>query len=59
MAESAHVHPQPLYAGPIHEATRSGDQARMREMEQRAQQHLEQVRSALDELRAALGGQNS
>lgn len=59
MAESAHVQPQPLYAGPIHDAARSGDVARMREMEQRAQQHLEQVRSALEELRAAIGSQNS
>lgn len=59
MAESAHVHPQPLYAGPIHDATRSGDVSRMREMEQQAQQHLEQVQSALAELRAAIGRHNS
>jgi hypothetical protein len=59
MAESAHIQPQPLYAGPIQDATRSGDVARMREMEQRAQQHLEQVRSALEELRAAIGSHNS
>ncbi|HET7464760.1 MAG TPA: DUF1843 domain-containing protein [Longimicrobium sp.] len=58
MAESAHTQPQPLYAGPIHDATRSGDESRMREMEQRAQQHLDEVRGALDELRAALGRHN-
>ena len=55
MAESAHVHPQPLYAGPIHEATRSGDRARMQQMAQQAEQHLQEVESALQELRAALG----
>lgn len=59
MAEDANITPQPLYAGPIHEATRSGDVERMREMEQRAQQHLEQVRSALDELRSAIQRGNS
>jgi len=57
MAESAS--PQPLYAVSIQEATRSGDQARMREMEQQAQQHLEEVTSALDQLRSAIGGKNS
>ncbi len=59
MAEDANITPQPLYAGPIHEATRSGDVERMREMEQRAQQHLEQVRTALDELRSAIQRGNS
>jgi Domain of unknown function (DUF1843) len=44
-----------LYAGPIHEAARSGDAARMREMQQRAEQHLSEVQSALEELRAAIG----
>ena len=44
-----------LYAGPIHEAARSGDVSRMREMEQRAQAHLDEVTRALEELRAELG----
>jgi len=47
-----------LYGVAIQEATRSGDQTRMREMEQQAQQHLDEVQGALKELRAALG-QNS
>ena len=58
MADSAHIQPQPLYAGPIHDVTRSGDVAAMRAMEARAQQHLDEVRSALEQLRAAIG-QNS
>ena len=53
MADSAV--PQPLYAVSIQEATRSNDQTRMREMEAKAAQHLEEVKSALEELRSALG----
>lgn len=44
-----------LYAVGIHEATQSGDRAKMQAMEQQASQHLEEVESALKELRAALG----
>ena len=54
MAESAAT-PQPLYAGPIHEAISSNDRSRMEEMEAKAAQHLEEVKAALAELRAALG----
>lgn len=46
-----------LYAVGIHEATQSGDRARMQQMEQQASQHLQDVESALQELRKAL--QNS
>jgi len=52
MADST---PIPLYAVPIQEAARSGDPAQMRAMEQKAQEHLDAVKSALDELRAAIG----
>jgi Domain of unknown function (DUF1843) len=50
--------PHPLYAGPIQEATRSGDVSKMREMEQRAAQHLDEVQRALSDLRSALHRQN-
>ena len=45
----------PLYAVPIHEAARSGDVSRMREMEQRAQAYVDEVKGALAELRAEMG----
>lgn len=45
-----------LYAGCIHEATRGGDRERMRAVEQQASQYINEVRSALEELRAKLGG---
>jgi len=47
--------PVVLYAVGIHEATQSGDRARMQQMAQQAEQHLQEVESALQELRAALG----
>ena len=53
MADSQAV-PQPLYASSIQEVTRSNDQTRMREMEAKASQHLEEVKSALEELRSAM-----
>ncbi len=56
MADSA---PRPLYAGPIQDATRSGNVEQMRAIEQEASQHLEEVEKALDELRAAIGRQSS
>lgn len=59
MADSANDAFRPLYAVSIQDTTRSGDQQRMREMEQRAQQYISEVRSALDELRAALGRHQS
>ncbi|HEU4560511.1 MAG TPA: DUF1843 domain-containing protein [Longimicrobium sp.] len=46
-----------LYGPSIQEATRSGDRTRMQEMERQAAQHLQEVESALAQLRAAL--QNS
>lgn len=59
--ESPRAHPPHtvLYGPAIHEARASGDVQRMREMEQRAQQYLDSVddvRSALAELRRELGG---
>lgn len=53
MADSAT--PQPLYAVPIHDAINSNDRSRMEEMEAKAAQHLEEVKAALAQLRAALG----
>jgi Domain of unknown function (DUF1843) len=49
----------PLYAVPIHEAARSGDASRMREMEQRAQAYVDEVKGALEELRAQMGRSGS
>jgi hypothetical protein len=46
-----------LYGGPIHEAIRSGDLARMRELESSAQQYLDshdEVKAALEELRSEI-----
>jgi hypothetical protein len=53
MADSAT--PQPLYAGPIHEAISSNDRRAWKPAEARAAHHLEEVKAALAELRAALG----
>jgi len=55
MSDSASGPVVVLYGQAIQEATRSGDQGAMREMEQKAQAHLDAVKSALDELRAAMG----
>ena len=46
-----------LYGPAIQEASRSGDRTRMQEMERQAAQHLQEVESALAQLRSAL--QNS
>lgn len=55
MSDGYHGPITTLYAGPIHETARSGDVNAMREMQQRAEQHLAEVQSALEELRAAIG----
>jgi len=55
MSDSSQTTPIPLYATAIQEVTRSNDQTRMREMEAKAAQHLEEVKRALEELRSALG----
>lgn len=44
-----------LYGPAIQEATRSGDRTRMQQMAQQAEQHVQEVESALQQLRAALG----
>jgi Domain of unknown function (DUF1843) len=50
----------PLYASPIHEAARSGDVSRMKEMEQRATQYIGDITQALETLRGEIkSGGNS
>ena len=59
MSDQGYGHPIYLYAAALQEATRSNDTSKMRELAQQAESHLKEVSSALDELRAALGRQNS
>jgi|GEM_PF-2173618 len=61
MSDTNDQYPHPpfvvLYAVGIHEALKSGDASRMREVEQAAQQYLaveQDVRSALQELQAEI-----
>jgi hypothetical protein len=46
---------RPLYAAALQEGARSSDVSRMRELEQQAERHLEEVKSGLEALRAAIG----
>jgi hypothetical protein len=59
MSDSAQAVPHPLYASSIQEVTRSNDRTRMQEMEKKASQHLEEVKSALEELRSSMQRSNS
>ena len=58
MAEDANATPAPMYAGPIHDAARSGDLARMRDVQAKGEQHLREVEAALAELRGAIQRHN-
>lgn len=58
MSDQGYGQPIFLYAAALQEATRSNDTGKMRELAQQAEQHLQEVSSALDELRAALGRQS-
>jgi Domain of unknown function (DUF1843) len=49
---------RPLYAAALQEGARSGDASRMRELEQQAERHLQEVRSGLEALRGALAKHN-
>ena len=48
------VVPQPLYAGPIKEATASGDLKAMKNIAAKARKHLSDVNSALAKLDQAI-----
>ena len=52
------VTPQPLYAGPIKEATASGDLQAMKSMAAKARKHLADVNSALAKLDQAISKSN-
>ena len=50
--------PVPPYGVAIQEAIRSGDHARMQQVAKDAEQHLQEVRAALDELHNHIGRQS-
>jgi hypothetical protein len=47
-----------LYGPALQEAARSGDIGRMRELEQQAERHLQEMSGALEELRSAIKSHN-